>query len=449
MHDEGRRGGSFLNLMLTPLTSFFILEDVNSVNFSGKGFFVTTSLFTPYTLPSGMQLPNRLIKAAMEESLCTADHTPGEQCYTLYRTWAYGGVGTLITGNVMVHDAALAGPKSIVLDEDQPLAAFRRWAEVVHDEGAKIIMQINHPGRQVRESQGGVSWGPSDKSVDVGLKQVKFQPPTPMTKEQIADIIEKFVTTAKLAEAAGFDGVEVHAAHGYLISQFLSPLVNTREDEWGGSLENRARLLLEIVRGIRESVEKQFVVSVKLNSADFQRGGFDANDAMKVIEMLTPLGIDFVELSGGSYESPAMSGANKDERTLAREAYFLEFTKDIVASSSVPVMLTGGITRPEVAQKVLDSGFALVGIGTALAADPDLPRKWRTGVTDSPQIPEPKLKNKTLRSAASLQWVKWQMRRLAAGKRPKLTVDPRLALGLSLVNEVRANKRYQQWLENR
>jgi len=170
--------------------------------------------------------------------------------------------------------------------------------------------------------------------------------------------------------------VQIHAAHGYLLSQFLSPLTNLRRDRWGGSLENRARLLLEIVQGIRQQVGERFAVSVKLNSADFQRGGFSTDDAKAVVEMLNPLGVDLVELSGGSYEAPAMHGQARDGRTLAREAYFLEFAREIVSVARMPVMVTGGIRRYPVVEQVLGSGVAVAGMATALAIDPDLPARW-------------------------------------------------------------------------
>ncbi|GAB3744175.1 hypothetical protein GCM10027598_78280 [Amycolatopsis oliviviridis] len=182
------------------------------------------------------------------------------------------------------------------------------------------------------------------------------------------------------AEAlTGPAGVEIHAAHGYLLSQFLSPLVNRREDQWGGSLPNRARMLLDVVRAVRETVSPSFAVAVKLNSADFQRGGFDTDDAREVIAMLEPLGVDLVELSGGSYESLAMSGRPADARTQAREAYFLDLARDLVKTSPLPLMLTGGITRRDTAERVLDGGVAMAGMGTALAVTPDLPDRWRRG----------------------------------------------------------------------
>lgn len=143
-----------------------------------------------------------------------------------------------------------------------------------------------------------------------------------MTESMIAEVIQRFANTARLGEKAGFTGVEIHAAHGYLLSQFLSPLSNKRQDQWGGSLENRARILIEIVEAVRKVVSPQFTVAVKLNSADFQRGGFSAEDAQQVVKMLNEHAVDLVELSGGSYEAPAMQGQARDGRTLAREAYF-------------------------------------------------------------------------------------------------------------------------------
>jgi 2,4-dienoyl-CoA reductase-like NADH-dependent reductase (Old Yellow Enzyme family) len=167
--------------------------------------------------------------------------------------------------------------------------------------------------------------------------------------------------------------VQIHAAHGYLISQFLSPLTNRRADGWGGSLVNRARLLLAVVGAVRSRVSAGFSVSVKLNSADFQRGGFSEDDAKQVVLLLNELAVDLIELSGGSCESPAMQGRTADGRTLAREAYFLEFAKDLAAIARMPVMTTGGIARKAVAEQVLASGVAVAGIATALAEVPDLP----------------------------------------------------------------------------
>jgi len=335
---------------------------------------MSRELFTELELRSGARLRNRIAKAAMEENMAGSSQLPDDRLISLYRRWGAGGAGLLITGNVMVHAEALTGPGGVVLDDRAPLAPFAAWARAGKAGEAAMWMQISHPGRQVRAEMPGVVWGPSAVAVELGKHSKRFGHPVAMTGEQIRVTVERFATTARLAERAGFDGVEVHAAHGYLLSQFLSPLVNQRSDEWGGSLENRARLLLSVVGAVRQAVSPSFAVAVKLNSADFQRGGFDVGDAAKVIAMLDPLGIDLVELSGGSYESPAMAGHPRDARTTAREAYFLELAAELATTSPLPLMLTGGITRRETAETVLASGVALVGMGTAIAVTPDLPR---------------------------------------------------------------------------
>ncbi|TVY02746.1 NADH:flavin oxidoreductase/NADH oxidase family protein [Mycolicibacterium porcinum] len=407
------------------------------------------ALFAPLRLKSGEVLRNRIAKAAMEEGMAGRAQLPDQRLITLYRQWGAGGTGLLITGNVMVHAEAMTGPGGVVLDADSPLEPFAAWVRAGKDDGAAMWMQISHPGRQVQANMPGVVWGPSDVAVDVGKHSKRFGRPVAMTAEQIADTITRFATTARRAEQAGFDGVEVHAAHGYLLSQFLSPLVNTRTDEWGGSLENRARLLLEIVRAIRAEVSPSFSVAVKLNSADFQRGGFDADDARKVIDMLAPLGVDLVEVSGGSYESPAMTGRPADERTAAREAYFLELAAELAVSSPIPLMLTGGITRHQTAERVLASGVAVVGMATALAETPDLPARWRRGVEATGRLKPVTWSDKPLASIASMAMVRYQMRRLGAGKTPALGVGPAFALAVDQLVSRRALRGYSRWLKSR
>src|SRR5258708_4878239 len=239
----------------------------------------------------------------MEEGMAGGAPLPHPPPVSLYRPRGARGAGLLITGNVMVHAEALTGPGGVVLDEGAPLDPFTRWADAGKAGGAAMWMQISHPGRLVRAEMPGVVWGPSAVAVELGKHSKRFSPPAAMTEEQIRATVERFATTAVLAERAGFDGVEVHSAHGYLLSQFLSPLVNQRSDHWGGALENRARFLLGVVRAIRRVVSPSFAVAVKLNSADFQRGGFDAGDAATVIAMLAPLGVDLVELSGRNYDT--------------------------------------------------------------------------------------------------------------------------------------------------
>ncbi|MET9144627.1 NADH:flavin oxidoreductase/NADH oxidase family protein [Streptomyces sp. NPDC004042] len=410
---------------------------------------MTSELFSPLPLRSGQVLGNRVAKAAMEENMAGAGQLPGQELFGLYRRWAAGGAGLLITGNVMVHAEALTGPAGVVLDEAAPLEPFAEWAQAGRSGGGAVWMQINHPGRQIQADMPGVVWGPSAVGVDLGRHSGRFGRPSAMTAEQIEATVRRYAVTARRAEQAGFDGVEVHAAHGYLLSQFLSPLVNRRTDRWGGSLENRARMLLDVVRAVRAAVSPSFAVAVKLNSADFQRGGFDADDARQVIAMLAPLGVDLVELSGGSYESPAMSGRPADARTQAREAYFLDLAKDLVTTSPLPLMLTGGITRRQTAERVLAGGVALVGMGTALAVTPDLPARWRTGREADRQLRPVTWSDKALASAAGMAQVRHQMRRIARGAGPRPGTHPARALVCEQMRQRRALRRYRAWLSTK
>jgi 2,4-dienoyl-CoA reductase-like NADH-dependent reductase (Old Yellow Enzyme family) len=410
---------------------------------------VVTELFSPLLLRSGSRLGNRIAKAAMEEGMAGSSQLPDQRLISLYRRWGAGGAGLLITGNVMVHAEALTGPGGVVLDERAPLDPFTHWADAGKAGGASMWMQISHPGRLVRAEMPGVAWAPSEVAVDLGKHSKRFSRPAAMTEEQIRATVERFATAAALAEQAGFDGVEVHAAHGYLLSQFLSPLVNKRADRWGGGLENRAQFLLGVVRAIRRVVSPSFAVAVKLNSADFQRGGFDTDDAARVIAMLEPLEVDLVELSGGNYESPAMTGRPADGRTAAREAYFLDLAAELATTSPLPLMLTGGITRRETAEEVLASGVAVVGMGTAIAVTPDLPNRWREGLEATERLPKVTWSDRTLASAASMALVRHQMRRITRGRTPTGSTLPVYAFACDQLAQRRALRRYSRWLETR
>lgn len=403
--------------------------------------------FEPLTLPNGAVIPNRIAKAAMEENMADKDHAPSDQLIRLYSAWAKGGAGLLITGNVMIDRRAMTGPGGVVLDSGLHRARFEKWATTAQAHGAHIWLQLNHPGRQMPAALGQPTLAPSAVAMDLGSFSKQFAAPRAMTEADIGEVQKRFVRTAQLAEEFGFNGIQIHAAHGYLLSQFLSPITNKREDRWGGSLENRARLLTDIVKGVRAAVGSKFAVAVKLNSADFQRGGFSTDDARKVIEMLNPLGVDLVELSGGSYEAPAMQGEARDGRTLAREAYFLEFAKDIQSVAQMPVMVTGGIRRFAVLEQVLASGIDMAGIGTALALDPHLPNTWRTDKARAPLLRAITWKNKVLASVTQMAMVKHQLRRLSRGKPANPNVPPALALLQQQFDTAIRNYRYRQWVQ--
>jgi len=404
---------------------------------------MSQSVFNELTLPNGSTLPNRLAKAAMEENMAVSGHLPGEHIFRLYNTWAQGGTGLLITGNVMVDHRAMTGPGGIALEADTSLEPFKQWAQAAQSGGGHIWMQINHPGRQVYAAMGGDVLSPSDVALDLGKHSKLFGQPKAMTEADIQELIERFTTTANMAVAAGFDGVQIHAAHGYLLSQFLSPLSNQRNDQYGGSLDNRARVLVQVVKSIKEAVPQQFAVSVKLNSADFQRGGFDAEDALLVVKQLGELGVDLVELSGGSYESPAMQGTTADGRTLEREAYFLQFAQDIAQHATMPIMTTGGITRLAVAEKVIDAGVDMVGLGRALAFSPDLPNQWKSNPQANATLPQVNWKDKTLAGVATMAIAKRQLQRMGKGKKPKAGVSPIVSLISDQIRLKKLTKAYR------
>ena len=429
-----------------------------------------SDLFAPLTLPCGVVVPNRIAKAAMEENQAEAGQVPGAVLNTLYRAWADGGAGLIITGNVMVDPRAMTGPGGVVLERatlEEPGARerFEAWAEAGTSGEGALIMQISHPGRQVYATQGTDVVSPSATKVEVPGFAKMFREARALTTDEIREQIRRFAETAQAAEAVGFDGVQVHAAHGYLLAQFLSPLTNLRDDEWGGSLENRARFLLEIVRAVRDRVRPTSCVGVKLNSADFQRGGFAEADAAQVVEWLGAEGVDFVELSGGSYESAAMMGQTQDgrmdgrmeggkdarsESTAQREAYFLDFVPEIAKAAIMPVMVTGGITKRATAEHVVGQpDIDMVGIARALAFRPDLPSLWRAGKSLEVPVARASWKNKGLAGLAGMAMTKANLDRLGHGEAPKARPGPMRSLVADQLQRARSTKRYKAWLAER
>jgi len=402
------------------------------------------SPFQSLHLPNGQTLGNRIAKAAMEENLADAEQAPGRALLRLYQAWAEGEAALLLTGNVMIDRRAMTGPGGVVLEDERHLDRFRQWARMGRAGGAHFWMQLNHPGRQTLANLGQQALAPSAVALDMGSFSKMFAEPKPMSEADIIDVIERFATSAALAEKAGFSGVQIHAAHGYLLSQFLSPLTNRRTDQWGGSLDNRARLLLAVVDAVRKAVSPDFCVSVKLNSADFQRGGFDADDARQVIQWLNEKPLDLLELSGGSYEAPAMQGEARDGRTLAREAYFLEMARELAGVARMPVMVTGGIRRLAIVEQVLDSGIAMAGIGTALAVEPQLVKRWRQGQDSHPQLPPIRWKRKPLAALANMAVVKFQLQRLSRGRKTRPQVSAVWALILDRLFIARRTRQYRQ-----
>lgn len=268
----------------------------------GEGRVVTT----PLVLPCGAVLANRLAKAAMSEQLADRVNAPSARLVRLYERWADSGCGLLVTGNLMVDRRAISEPRQVVVDDDTDRRGLERLAAAGKRGGAHLWAQLNHGGSQVPRFLARRSVAPSPVRVDaLGA----FGTPRALTGTEIEAIIERYAVAASIAIAAGFDGVQIHAAHGYLLSQFLSPHANRRDDGWGGDLTGRMRALVGVVRAVRSAVGPSVPIGVKLNSSDFRRGGFDEPDALRVVVALEAEGVDLVEISGGTFEVGAMMGA--------------------------------------------------------------------------------------------------------------------------------------------
>lgn len=403
------------------------------------------------TLPCGAVVKNRIAKAGLTEGLAGGDNRANERFVELYRRWGTGGAGLLVTGNVVVDRWHLERGGNLAIDGSQPeeaRALLRKMAAAAKGHGALLVMQLNHAGRQTQKMINRHPKAPSD----VGLKMGngRFATPTPMTEDEVEAALGKFVNAAVVARECGFDGVQMHAAHGYLASQFLSPLSNHRTDKWGGSLENRARFLLEAVTRIRQATGSSFIVSVKLNSADFQRGGFSSDDSVTVAAWLEGAGVDLLEISGGNYEQPRMIdfdrkdplAANKRESTIRREAYFLDFVPKLRSRVSMPVMVTGGFrSRAAMESAIEKDGVDFIGLGRPLILDPEAARKLLDGTVTTlfsrddlvigtgllgPRSPISFLRD--LNAWGSLGWYYEHLYSLADGKEPDRSLSPFQAL---------------------
>lgn len=374
------------------------------------------------TLPNGSRLKNRLAKSAMSEALGTTDNHATEALVRLYGRWAAGGIGLLITGNAMIDRRALGEPNNVAIEDDSDMPLLQRWAAAGQADGTQLWVQLNHPGRQSPKGLNAENVSPSAVPFSPAL-QAFFAPPRALTEDEILALIQRFARSAGIVKRAGFSGVQIHAAHGYLVSQFLSPLTNQRSDQWGGSAENRRRFVLEVYRAMRAEVGATFPIGIKLNSADFQQGGFSEDESLAVIQALHEEGIDLVELSGGTYEAPAMSDQKRHRAsTLAREAYFLEFAEKVRAAVPVPLMVTGGFRSLGGMATALSSGaMDLIGLARGLAIEPDLPQRLLAGQEPQYAVRPISTGIKAIDRMALMEvvWYSRQLRRMAKGQAPK------------------------------
>ena len=379
-------------------------------------------LFTPITLPNGTTIKNRFFKSAMSEGMGTKNFQPKRNIATLYKRWAEGGTGLIITGNIMVDPKGTAEPGNIVFDKNSNMEILKNWAKQGQQHGAKVMVQLNHPGKQAPKTVSKQTVAPSAVPLGNGLNKL-FSTPRALATNEVEELIQKFVTSAKVAKEAGFSGVQIHAAHGYLISQFLSPHDNRRTDKYGGSLENRMRFLKEIYLGMREELGKDFNIGIKINSTDFKEDGLTEEDSLKTIIELADLGIDFVEISGGTYERPAMMGATSKS---TNQVFFAEYSKKLKQKVDIPVIVTGGIRSINAMNTLLnDNTTDFIGIARPLTIDPNIPNKIKQGtytIVETTRVSTGVKKlDKIFGSLLGIVYYQVLMQNIAKGKEPKAT----------------------------
>jgi 2,4-dienoyl-CoA reductase-like NADH-dependent reductase (Old Yellow Enzyme family) len=411
-------------------------------------------------LPCGATLANRLCKAAMTEGIADELLRATPRHATLYRCWSEGGAGLLLTGNVQVDRSDLERPGNVAIDASDPAttspearARLARWARAGTVAGNHLWMQISHAGRQ---SPWYVTRRPAAPSA-VRLDLLgNYATPRALGEAEILDLIRRFAVAATVARETGFTGVQVHGAHGYLVSSFLSPVTNRRQDAWGGSLENRARFLLETVRAVRLAVGADFPVAVKLNSDDFRKGGFSHEECLRVVGWLNEEAIDLLEISGGTYEQPRLIGAEGRAAdavpvrpsTRAREAYFLDYAAALRPVARMPLMVTGGFRTRAAMEAALEHDCDVIGLGRPLCWQPDLPRRLLAREVDGVERLEdrqrfadrgwrspssPLLAARALNALGAQSWYYCQIFRLADGRPP----DQRRGLLASLTEYLR------------
>ncbi len=410
---------------------------------------MTDPLAQPLRLPCGAVVPNRLCKAAMTEGLGDAQLRATDRHVRLYRAWSEGGAGLHITGNVMVDRQVIERPGNVAIDPSHPpsvdaqaRARLKAWSAAGTVGGNGLWMQISHAGRQSPRYATRQPVGPS--AVQLQLMG-NYARPRALREDEILGLVQRFADVAVIARETGFTGVQVHGAHGYLLSSFLSPVTNLRTDAWGGSLANRARFLLETVRAVRKAVGPDFPVSVKLNSDDFRKGGFSSADSLGVVRMLNGEGLDLLEVSGGNYEQPrllGLSGRDDDAvqvraSTTVREAYFLDYAAAIRKVATMPMMVTGGFrTRAGMEAALATGDTDLIGLGRPFCTHPDAARRLLAREIDALPAFErrlhlrprgllspasPWLLPKMINVLGAQGWYYQQMDRIADGRAPDLS----------------------------
>ncbi|MFV0566411.1 MAG: NADH:flavin oxidoreductase/NADH oxidase family protein [Flavobacteriaceae bacterium] len=351
---------------------------------------------------------NRIFKPAMSEQLADKHGNPKADLLSkLYETWGKGGAGLLITGNIMVDRNALGEPSNVVLDDLSDLSKFKTWVNAVKPTGSLIFAQLNHPGKQVPRFLNAQPMAPSAIPI-AGPLASGFKPPREMTEDDIKRVIQQFATTSKLAKEVGFDGIEIHGAHGYLINQFLSPKHNKRQDKWGNGL----LFITEVYNSIRKAVGQDYPILIKLNSSDFEKGGYSETDALKAMKLMEAIGMDGIEISGGTYESQSMTGEGQSG------SYFLNFARGASKALNIPVLLTGGFQSKSQIEIALADGIDMVGVGRPMVLNPNFANAVINGSTKTYPNDINRSKWQYLNLVSMLSWWEVQMLKIAKGKVP-------------------------------
>ncbi len=386
----------------------------------------STVLSQSFTLPNGTVIKNRLFKSAMSEALGRRDGSATPELVKLYGEWADGGVGLCVTGNVMIDTRAVGEPGNVIIENDEHLATLKAWAQAATRNGAQCWVQLNHPGKQAPKGLNKETVSPSAIPFRPDM-QAFFATPRELLDAEVRELIARYGRAAGVCKQAGFSGVQIHGAHGYLVSQFLSPHHNRRTDDWGGTPEKRRAFVLAVYRAMREAVGPDFPIGIKLNSADFQRGGFTEEESLDTIRALADAGIDLVEVSGGTYEAPAMTGVKVSKEPLKdsskqREAYFMAFAEKARAAVKTPLVVTGGFRSAQGMVDAIESGAVdMVGIARIMAIEPDVCLRLLKG-QDPAQTVRPQKTGIGLIDKMGLLEVTWytgQLKRIGKGQAPK------------------------------
>ncbi|MFH1490413.1 MAG: NADH:flavin oxidoreductase [Pseudomonadota bacterium] len=326
---------------------------------------------------NGLQLSNRFIRAATWEGMATEEGACTPRLTEHLTRLAGGGIGLIITSHAYIRTEGQAQPWQLGIYKDDFIDGLREMTRAVHKQGGRIVLQLSHAGLMATPR------AKDEKPMALSLVEGYAKAPLrEMTGDDIHGLVDAFAMAARRAKEAGFDGVEIHVAHGYLLSQSLSPLFNRRRDDYGGSLENRARFALEVLQAVRGAVAPDYPVLVKLNSQDFLEGGLTLEDSLQVGALLEEGGIDAIELSGGTFFSKELAPARKGISTEEKEAYFRDAAKSFKEKLNVPLILVGGIRSFPVAEKLVSEGFAdYISMCRPLIREPDLVKRWERGDT--------------------------------------------------------------------